>query len=267
MYRLLSLLFIFATSLHAEIIEIMHIDQIYNYLKPNTLVVFDIDNTLIEPVQSVGTDQWFHHRIAYWIDRGMEPELALEKALADWMAVQNISQVKLVEPNTAKIVRHLQDRNFVVMGLTTRGLGMSTRTNQQLASVGIDLSKAAPSKDDIFFMNQRGNLFRGGTLFTANTHKGSALFKLLDQLDLQPKMILFVNDKQSHIVSIEEWAIKRNIPFIGLRYGHLDEKVKKLNLDVCDIQLEHFGHILSDDEAYEMLKKRQESEWLKHPGN
>ena len=261
---ILSILFLIYCPLQAEILEIKNMDQVYNYLKPNTLIIFDIDNTLIEPVQSVGSDQWFRHRIAYWIDHGMEQEVALEKALADWMAVQNITKMQLSEPNIAKIVRHLQGRNFTVMGLTTRGLGMSTRTNQQLATVGIDLSKTAPSKDDIFFMNQRGVLFREGTLFTANTHKGAALFKLLDQLDMTPKMILFINDKRSHIVPIEEWAIKRNIPFIGLRYSQLDEKVKNMDIEVTDIQFENFGHILSDDEAREILKERQ-TEWEKCP--
>jgi len=264
MLRLICALFLMA-PLSAEIIDVMNLDQLYNYLKPTTLVIFDIDNTLIEPVQSVGSDQWFRHRIAHWIDQGLEQDEALEKALNDWMAVQNISKMQLVEPSAAKIIDHLQDRGFMVMGLTTRGLGMSTTTNKQLASLGIDLSRTAPTKDDVFFMNQRGVLFRGGTLFTANTHKGSALFKFLDQLDCTPKMILFINDKRSHIVPIEEWAAKRNIPFIGLRYGHLDEKVKNMNIEITDIQFENFGHILSDQEAREILDNRQKEEWVKTP--
>jgi len=265
MHRFICALFLMAAPLGAEIIEVMNLDQIYNYLKPNTLVIFDIDNTLIEPVQSVGSDQWFRHRIAHWIDQGLEQDEALEKALNDWMAVQNITKMQLVEPNAAKIVDHLQDRGFVVIGLTTRGLGMSTTTNKQLKALGIDLSRTAPSKEDIFFMNKRGVLFRGGILFTANTHKGSALFKLLDELDTTPKMILFINDKRSHIVPVEEWAAKRNIPFVGLRYGYLDEKVKNMNIEMTDIQFEHFGHILSDDEAKEILNERKKEDWVKTP--
>jgi len=264
MKRFFILLLLIIPSLHAEIIETKSMDQLYNYLKPNTLVIFDVDNTLIEPVQSIGSDQWFRHRISYWVDQGMVQEEALEKALAEWMAVQNISQMQLAEPNIDKIVRHLQERNFTVMGLTTRGLGMSTRTNQQLAILGIDLSKTAPTTDDVFFMNVRGVLFRGGTLFTANTHKGIALFKLLDQFDYTPKMILFINDKRSHIVPIEEEAAKRNIPFIGLRYGRLDEKVKNLNSEITEIQFERFGHILSDEEARKILNERK-AEWQKCP--
>lgn len=251
---------IFTAAAHAEIFEADHMDQVYNYIKPNTLVIFDIDNTLIEPVQSVGSDQWFRHRIAYWIDHGYDTEAALEKALANWMAVQNITKVTLCEPNIAKIINHLQDRGFTVMGLTTRGLGMSTRTNQQLETVGINLSATAPTRDDVFFMNKRGVLFRGGTLFTANTHKGKALFKLLDQLDYTPKMILFVNDKRSHIVPVEESAAKRNIPFIGIRYGRTDEKVRQFDTELADFQFEHFGHILSDDEADQLLKEAKENQ-------
>ncbi len=253
---LLGLVFL-AIAANAEIVEISHMDQVYNYLKPNTLIIFDIDNTILEPVQTLGSDQWFRHRIAYWIDHGIDPERALEKALSEWMAVQNITKVKLAEPETARIVKHLQDRGFTVMGLTTRGLGMSTRTNEQLKTIGVHLETSAPVKQDVFFMNQRGVLMRGGTLFTANTHKGKALFKLLDQIDYLPKMILFVNDKRSHIVPIEETASKRGIPFIGLRYGFLDEKVKNFNGDVTAVEFENFGRILSDNEAEEILKERQ----------
>ncbi len=256
MNRYFALIFAFLAPLSGEIIEVMHMDQLTTVLKPNALVIFDIDNTLIEPVQALGSDQWFHHRIAHWIDRGLEQDEALEKALADWMSVQNITKVQLVEPNIDRIVRHLQEQGFSVMGLTTRGLGMSTRTNQQLASVGIDLSRTAPTQDDLFFMNGRGVLFRGGTLFTANTHKGKALFTFLDTLGIQPKMIIFINDKRSHIIPIAEWAEKRKIPFIGLRYGAADEKVKNLDAEVVDLQFEHFGQIMSDEEAKERLKAK-----------
>ncbi len=252
-------LFLLAAAAYGEIVEINQMDQVYNYLKPNTLVIFDIDNTIIEPVQTLGSDQWFGHRISHWSDQGLEPDEAVEKALSEWMAVQNITKVKLVEPETARIIKHLQDRGFTVMGLTTRGLGMSTRTNEQLKSVGVHLETTAPTKDDVFFMNERGVLMRGGTLFTANTHKGEALFKFLDKINVEPKMILFINDKRSHIVPMKETASKRGVPFIGLRYNYLDEKVKNLNAELTDIQFEHFGRILSDEEAAEILQeKRQE---------
>lgn len=253
---LIGLIFM-AIAVYAEIVEINHMDQVYNYLKPNTLVIFDIDNTIMEPVQTLGSDQWFRHRIAYWIDHGIDPEEALEKALSEWMAIQNITKVKLAEPETGSIIKHLQDRGFAVMGLTTRGLGMSTRTNEQLKTIGVHLEKTAPVKQDVFFMNRRGVLMRGGTLFTANTHKGKALFKFLDRIDYLPKMILFINDKRSHIVPIEETASKRGIPFVGLRYGFLDEKVKNFDGDITAVEFESFGHILSDNEAEEILKERQ----------
>ncbi|MCB1149869.1 MAG: DUF2608 domain-containing protein [Chlamydiia bacterium] len=189
--------------------------------------------------------------------QGKEPHEALEMALSEWMAVQNISKMKLVEPSAAEIVRSLQEAGYTVMGLTTRGLGQSTRTNEQLKTVGIDLSRTAPANEDIFFMNGRGVLFRGGTLFTANTHKGKALFTFLDEAGYKPQRILFINDKRSHILPIEEWADQRGVPFIGLRYGFLDEKVKNLNLEITEIQWEHFGHILSDAEAQKIGEERK----------
>lgn len=241
-------------QLHGEIVETMKMGELYNYLKPNMLIVFDIDNTIIEPSQTLGSDQWFHHRMDQYIDYGYTKEVALEFALREWMAVQNITKVKLVEEGIDKIIADLQKKGYPVIGLTTRGLGMSTRTVHQLQSVGVDLEASAPYKEEFHFMNGRGVLFRDGILFTANTDKGEALRKYLEQANYHPSSIMFINDKYSHIVPVATYTEKAGIPFIGLRYGYVDEKVKNFPKDTALIQFYNFGHIISDEEANSILK-------------
>lgn len=254
---LLTLLILSLSPLSAKIVEIEHFDQLFCHIKPHTLIVLDLDNTLIEPVQQLGSDQWFYSQIARYEEEGMPKEDALERALADWMAVQNITKVKTPEPGIASTVERLQERGFAVIGLTTRGLGLSKTSLEQLKSVGIDLSITAPSKEEQYFRLNRGVLYRGGVLFTANTHKGEALFKLLDQISYRPRSILFINDKKSHLIPIEETSAARAVPFVGLRYGFLDQKVKNLNTALTDIQWKKFGHLISDEEAMKALKECQ----------
>ncbi len=249
--------FLFVHTAQAEILDTYRMDEIYQHLQPGMLVIFDIDNTLIEPVQELGTNQWFENRIKEYISYGHSKPDSLEKALQEWTAIQSITLVKLVEPGIEHIVKDLQNQGYTVIGLTTRGLGISTRTIDQLQTVKINLTATAPTNEEIFFMNERGVLFRGGVLFTAGTHKGKALEKFLKTVGCNPSSIMFINDKYSHLLPVEEYCEKFALPFTGIRYGFLDEKVKNFRKQIAEVQFYHFGHILSDEAAERILHERK----------
>jgi hypothetical protein len=255
MKTLVSIILIPCTILFSEIYEIKQIHEIHIHLHQDQLVIFDIDNTLMEPIQQLGSDQWFRYRIKEHQNKGMDYASALERTLPEWTAIQNITRVKPVEQNTAKCVHELQTKKYSVMGLTTRGLGIATRTVEQLMTIGIDLSITAPATEEKFFMNDGGVLFRKGILFTAGTHKGKALKKFLNLIKFQPKSMLFINDKMENLKEVEMMCTEEHIPFTGLRYGFLDEKIKKFRKDLVDVQFDHFGHILSDEAAEAILER------------
>ncbi|MCB1112656.1 MAG: DUF2608 domain-containing protein [Chlamydiales bacterium] len=256
MKRLLFAIFLAVSSLQAQIIETMHLEEVREFLTPETLVIFDIDNTLMVPAQDLGTDQWFHHRIYHYIDQGMENRAALEKALGEWMSVQSITKVLEAEPGAAKLVNDLQNEGYTVMGLTSRGLGLSTRTILQLDSLGINLEKTAPTHDEFHFMNTRGVLFREGILFTSGTHKGTAFAKFLDRAHYTPKAVIFINDKHSHIVPVHDMCAQLGIPCIGMRYGYTDAQVAAFDPVLTDLQYAEFGKIMSNEEARSLLNNK-----------
>jgi hypothetical protein len=248
-------LVLFFSSLFGEIIETVCFKDVALHLEEGTLLIFDIDNTLMEPAQQLGTDQWFYHRVDEYEKKGCCLKDAIDFALPEWMAVQSVTKVLPVEESIPFFINELQEKGVCCIGLTTRGLGLSDRTIHQLSSIQIDLNKTSPSKKELFFFNKRGVLYREGILFTAGTHKGEDLFMLLDFLDLKPKKIVFINDKRSHIMEVEESVVKRQIPFVGLRYGFTDKKVASLDKEIVDIQWAHFGKILSDEEASTLNQK------------
>ena len=247
------LLSFFVVPLTAKIIEMNHMQSLQHHLSNDALVIFDIDNTIMEPTQELGSDQWFRYRIQKYIGQGSSPDQALENALAEWEAVQHLTKVKLVENYTADLVKQLQDKKYAVIGLTTRGLSLATRTVQQLQSLSVDLSKTCFVNKETSFLNPHTVLLRKGILFTSGTHKGNAFFKLLDETGYRPKKIIFINDKATHLREIEEVAEKRKVPFLGLRYSYLDYRVKNFQAKLADLQFENFGQILSDREAEKQL--------------
>ncbi|MBS0623973.1 MAG: DUF2608 domain-containing protein [Verrucomicrobia bacterium] len=239
--------------LPADIIEVMRFEEIERYLEPDTLIILDIDNTLLEPIQELGTDQWFVHRRDWYEQQGYTSGESLEMALAEWEAVQNITKVMAVERSTPGIVTQLQQK-YIVMGMSTRGLALATRTVYQLKDIGINLASASLTAEDVPLLNPQAILFRKGILFTSGTHKGRALLKLFEQLHYTAKRIIFVNDKATHLREVEVACEESHIPFIGLRYGFLDEKVKAFRSDIARVQFENFKMILSDKEALNLIE-------------
>jgi hypothetical protein len=244
-FLLLSFLFVF--FLNAEIVEIKNIKDIQSFLKENALVVLDLDNTLIETVQTLGSDQWFYDRISVYQNKGLESKEAFEKTYSEWFDIQCITKVKLVEKDTSNLIKNLQ-KKYKVIGLTTRTPDLNFTTFKQLKSVDIDLSKAAVAAKDFFFEDIRYCWFKNGILFGNGTDKGKALFKLLDKLNYLPKIIVFVDDKKKNLEEVEKVCGERNIYFVGLRYGFLDEKIKKFDRVVAEKQQAYFGKIFSDEE-------------------
>lgn len=246
----LTVLFVaISVLLQSEIIEIEHMSEIKEFIDRDSLVVFDIDNTLIEPVQELGNDQWFRYRMNQLMDEGKSVNEALEQAVLDWEAIRNVTEMKLVETEAAPIIEELQAAKQPVIGLTTQSFSLALRTTDHLNKLGIDLNATAVCHEPVMFLLDLPILYLNGILFTNGCHKGKALDKFLLEARFNPKKIVFINDKKSHLHPVEEFCREKNISFVGLRYGYLDKKVESFDPTVAEVQWQHFGKILSDVEA------------------
>lgn len=63
------LLLLLAAAARADVREIKSMAEIVPEIRSTTLLVLDIDNTLVEPVGNIGSDQWY-----YYLEKiGMKP--------------------------------------------------------------------------------------------------------------------------------------------------------------------------------------------------
>lgn len=246
---ILSSLLLFWNASYGLIYEVQHFKELKNYVDSESLVLLDIDDTLLIPCQMLGNDMWFQYRLKQLKTVGLSVEEAKEKALAEWEAIRHLTKVQLVEPDTAEVVAQLQKEKVTIIGLTTQGLALATRTFLQLLDLKIDLRKTAISQEDYYFINQIGNLYRKGILFTSGTAKGVALFKLLDHFRNRPNKVVFINDKLTHLQDVESEVEQRGIEFIGLRYAFSDQEKAKFDPSITEIQFAPFRSIMSDEEA------------------
>ena len=140
----------------------------------------------------------------------------------------------------------------MLIGFTTRDHSLARITKRQLTSVGFDMSLSAPKEKKAFMKADNCILYEDGVLYTSGTHKGETLFAFLKEADLYPTAMVFINDKRHNIEQVEETCKQRGVPFVGLRYNFLDEKVKAFDPKVAKVQRDSFFNIISDEEA---LKK------------
>lgn len=247
-------------SLSAEIVEIAYFEEIINHITDDSIILCDIDDTILIPEQMVGSDEWFCGLMQKHKEEGLSSEEALKISLAKWEMVRHVTSMNLVEPSTASIIQDMQDRGLSVMGLTTQTLTLMERTAGHLEENGIFFEKATPFEDHTYFTQDRkgkvgGVIHYKGILFTNGTHKGESFFTLCEKGGYTPKRIIFINDKGTHLREIEESAEKRGIEFVGLRYAYSDAIKADFKMEVAEAQFEGIPHrkILSNEEALQRL--------------
>jgi FMN phosphatase YigB (HAD superfamily) len=254
-------LFAFTTApVYANpIIETDRIEDLLQHIDKNTLVVFDLDNTLIEPHQTLGSDQWFvYHFEKTKESLGKENRHALIKAVDDYEAVHRRSDVRLIDPHIHTVFKYIKNQDIKILGLTSRGARLRESTIRQLQSVG--LSFDAPWNDHDYHYPlekaKHGGNAHGGIVLTAGAHKGECLLEYLDHLDYKPTRVVFIDDRAEHLSKVKSSLESRQIPFMGIRYTYLDDKVKAFDPHVAAIQLEHLHKIISDEDAKAILEAR-----------
>ncbi len=247
------LLLAMGINLNAEILETKDIGDVVDHLSAKTLVVFDLDNTLMHPAQELGNDQWFRHCVKVYLSQGESLQNAIEQTVSKYLAILNLTRMQHVDPGAVEVIEEIQERGYHVMGLTARGISLARATTLQLGSLGFDLKLTSPTSEHIYFMHEQGILFREGVLFCSGVHKGTCLTKFLSLINMQPEKIVFVDDKASHVAEVEMECDRAGIEFVGLRYGYLDEAIENFSPEIVAKQWESFGKLISNERAQELI--------------
>lgn len=246
---LFNFLVTFATAYGATF-EAKSIQEILPYVKPETLVVFDIDNTLLRPTQTLGSDQWYGHLVSEQISRGLAEREAIAKAISFWTPIQMQTEVEAVEKQTPEWLNELQKKGVKIIALTARPEQLAQTTVSQLNSVGIQLQKSVVNEPGVgTFSNTE--VF-GGIIFVGpENDKGHVLREYLTSHNLVPNHLIFVDDKAKHTTNMETAMSGFVLKYDGFRYGAADNWVKSFDAGIANCELEAFQTygIIPTDEA------------------
>lgn len=219
-----------------KIIESKYIIDILQYVTPQSLVIFDIDNTLIEPVQTFGSHAWFMHIKKTFKKQGLPEKEAMMKASAALLRIQDDLSFKMVEPDTIRVIEILKNNAITTMAMTSRCANFARRTYDQLKLFNITFS---PN----FICNTHVRLgdiscWIEGILYTGDERsKGESIMLLFEKIAYIPQHVLFIDDSIGHIEHMYTTLRKKNIPALCIRYGATDERAAQFDPDKANKEL------------------------------
>jgi len=234
-----------------QVIESNRISDVLHHADEKTLVIFDVDNTLIMPETHVGGSAWFMHMIQMFCDKGLSEQEAIEKVYEFFVQLQHFIPIKMVEYDTADVIQKLHARAVKTLGLTGRGFSLSRQTVAQLQSVNISIGTNTIHDKEIVF-NARVGFFNGILSLNADGDKGECLIALFEKIDYWPERVVFVDDLRYYIDDVYNVLVPRKIPFIGIRYGAADEQHIKFDPARADDELRR---LLAGTEYHNVVKE------------
>ena len=232
----------------------------FDAIEPKTLVLFDVDETLIQPRDALVMNL-FSPQGKELIARFKQKYPALDVTyIHSLMSLQ--AARPLIEPDIIPIITRLKQREIPVIACSymyTGPYGVLS-TTQEWRYEHLKLLGFNGSYDDRiinFKFGSKNPVFYKGILAVDLSPKGPVMGMLLDSMILQPTKIVVFDDRLDHLQSIEEECKKRGIRCEGYHYqGAIERPWDEL---LAQFQVEYLlAHKkwLSDQMARAMMEPR-----------
>jgi hypothetical protein len=250
-------------QLPGELIETKEIQTVLNHLDQDSIVFLNVTGTLYAPSNTLSNNQWreyFSDRVRLLIS---DPDLSQQ--LIDKiknLIVQGIPK-KNVDEITPQLIANLQDKKIVVLGITQKRMSTSYAENfglitrNHLMNLGINLEKTLTYFAPAEIRNAKEYSFAYGILFTNKQPEGPAVISFLKRANLNPSLILMVDNSLASLESVQNALVSTGIKFKGVRYGAADAIKDHFDPTLGTIEFFAFmndGRIMSDAEALEIKR-------------
>jgi len=241
---LFSIVILYNLQISAVIFESDRLSEVFKHIEPNSLVVFDIDDTLMTPKNWPGSATWLEYETKKLKQLGLSGQDSFRLMLPLYFTIHIFDNIMIPLDNSPKIIEKLQKNSVYTMALTNRSLPMVQATMKEFLYLGIDFSINSLYKEEMELAVTHKGRFSKGIIFCGNNDKGKTLFLFLEKVGYMPEKIIFVDDKLKNVKAVERETEKHNIPFVGMRFSKIDEKRKTFNPKEADKQLLAFARAI-----------------------
>ena len=200
-----------------QIIEIHEVREILKHISFDTIVFWDLDNTVLQSKYHLGSDQWFCQLLSLAIQQLGHSNEVINQVIAIYHSVQERILSIPVEHATLKIIFLLHEIGIPQGVVTARGQFLRDATMRQLDEIGI------------FFRPEN-------MIFCDGNSKAERLRLHIKSSHDRYKHFVMVDDKASHLNGMQELANRIGLRFHGFSYRYLDEKVNAFDMRYANVQ-------------------------------
>jgi hypothetical protein len=141
------------------------------------------------------------------------------------------------------------------MGLTHRPLCVVDATIQQVASLGFDFNKTAPSREIILIPASTPALFKQGILFAADFNEKGALFlSFLALIKQKTQKVLFIDDKKKNVTELESTLTAHGIEVTAVHYTAIEHAKPIFIRELAEFQYKFLDQIMSNEAALLLME-------------
>lgn len=210
-----------------------NIKELLKHCHYNTCILLDIDDTIV--TQRFG-DPWFE-KLLQKVSSYQQP---IDEVISIYHAVQNITQMNLIEKEIVKFIKAFQDIGLPVIALTSRGIPIMTSTLRELHKIGVHFDRQwGATKFDLEVDGKKEiSQFKDGIIFCTGYDKGKCLAAFLKTVHFYPKEVVMIDDKNKHLESVKKVVNAYGGTFRGIRYSQMDTVAKEFDLEKAQVDLE-----------------------------
>lgn len=248
-----------ASNIQGEIVETNEISTIASVADKDSLVLFNVTDTLYSPSTTFGSNQWRK----YFAERA-EKNISDEKLrvwLIDKIKKESITiPKKPVEAGTSELISNLQNQSIPVLGITKKKMSTTYANNfgaitrDHILSVGINLEKTLNYYTVQPDENSKYD-FAYGIIFTSKQPVGETMVSFLKRVTSKPTKVVMIDNSKEALELTEAALANSGIAFKGFRYGRSDSRKQAFDPVLGIIQFLVFeieGRVMSDAEALQV---------------
>ncbi len=245
MYWIFCCIIVLSTSLHSGKIlttsDFTVIERKIQNLDTNSLVLFDVDATLIVPddvILKPKGKELFKRLIAHCTDRDLFRDIRQQ-------ASHCVVDSRLNELVSTLIKKQIPTIAFTAAPAKIRdGRAAGNWRVDELKRHGFDFSTSFPGNNLLILPKSPNHThfpaFKSGVLFSSFHPKGDLLVTFLQMISFKPNKVVFLDDELEHVQSVVTSLEKHGIKCVGIHYTAANDMLCDLNEKKATFQVNYF---------------------------
>lgn len=211
----------------SEVVPSKNLSDVKNYLAPEfgrTLVVFDIDDTLLTSESFFGSDHWYQ-----WQGTLASKDPSYVPCKFDVNAINYETEtLEKTEADGAQIVNSIEADKIIVTARSPYSRGPTLRELQNTGyalplPLDDDPNGLAYGWQDPPSSKEAAVSYDDGVLMVSGRNKGKLLLDLLARLKVHYDHVILVDDGAGNIKAMQDALLEAGIHFHGLHYTRIEK--------------------------------------------